>query len=97
MHVIQPGRQRKGELRTHQGILGIASINRISSEGRVIAEILHSVPAVPAFAIYATHPGNTDSRSQRQLCRLPVNHLSDDLMARNELLSDWRKISFDDM
>jgi hypothetical protein len=55
------------------------------------------VTAVPAFAIYATHPGNTDSRSQRQLRRLPVNHLSDDLMARNELLSDWRKISFDDM
>src|ERR1035438_7527885 len=97
MHVIEPGRQRKCEVRAHEGIFGIATIHGISGEGRVIAEILHSMTAVPAFAIYATHPGNTDSRSQRQLRRLPVNHLSDDLMARNELLSDWRKISFDDM
>jgi hypothetical protein len=53
--------------------------------------------AVPAFAIYAAHPGNSDSRSQRQLRRLPVNHFSDDLMARNELLSNRRQVSFDDV
>jgi hypothetical protein len=97
MHVIQPGRQRKGEVRAHEGILGIASIYRIAGEGRVIAEILHSMTAVPALAIHAAHPGNTDSRSQRQLRCLAVNHLSDDLMAWDELRSNRRQVSFHDV
>jgi len=97
MHVIQTGRQRKSEVRARQGIFGIASIYGISSEGRPITEILQSVTAVPAIAIYATHPGNTGSGSQRQLRGRTLNHLSDNLMARNELRFKRRQVPFNDV
>ena len=97
MYVIQTGRQRKGEVAAREGIFGIAAIHRIPREGGPIAQIFHSVTAVPAIAIYTAHPGNTDSRSQRQfLCR-PINHLADDLMARDELLFHQRQVSFHDV
>ena len=53
MHVVQTGRQGKREVGAQQGILGIASIHRVPGEGGPIAQILHSVPAVPAIAVYA--------------------------------------------
>jgi hypothetical protein len=52
---------------------------------------------VPAITVHATHPGNANSRSPRQLGRLTLNHLSDNLMARNELLPDRRQVSFHNM
>jgi hypothetical protein len=40
--------------------------------------------AVPAITIDATHPGNTNPRSKRQLRRLAFDDLSYDLVARDE-------------
>jgi hypothetical protein len=53
--------------------------------------------AIPAVAIYATHPGNANSRSERQLLRSAINYLSDDLMAGNEFRLNRRQISFRDV
>jgi hypothetical protein len=53
--------------------------------------------AVPAIAVHATHPGNADSRSERQICGCAFDYLSHDLVARNELRSKRRQISFNDM
>src|SRR5450755_411764 len=97
MHVIQAGRQRKGEVGADEGILGITSIHRISGEHRLIAQILHSVLTVPAITVYATHPGDANPRSERQLDCRTLDHLSDNLMARNELLFDLRQVSFNDV
>jgi hypothetical protein len=52
---------------------------------------------VPAIAIDASHPGNTDTRSQRQLRGRAFDHFPHDLMARNESRSNGRQISFYDV
>jgi hypothetical protein len=53
--------------------------------------------AEPASAVDAAHPGNTDTRSQRQLRGRPLDHFSHNLMAGNETGSNRRKISFHDV
>jgi hypothetical protein len=52
---------------------------------------------VPAIAIYASHPGNTDARSERHLRSRAFDHFPHDLMTRNELRSKRRQISFHDV
>jgi len=90
MYVIQTSRQRKGEVRAHEDILGITSIQRVSRKGRLITQIFHSVMTVPAIAIYAAHPRDTDTRSERQLRGRAFDHFPHDLMARDELRSKRR-------
>ena len=97
MCVIQARGQRKYEVCACENILGIATIHGISGENRLVAEILHAVMAVPAIAIDAAHPGNADTRSQRQFLGRAFDYFSHDLMAGNEARSKRRKISFDDM
>ena len=53
--------------------------------------------AVPSITVYGAHPGNTDSRSQRQLRCRAVDNLSHNLMSRDESWLNWRQISFDDV
>jgi len=53
--------------------------------------------AVPAIAIDATHPRNADTRSQWQFRGRTFDYFSDDLMAGNQVRSNWRKISFNDV
>src|ERR1700722_7803235 len=80
--VLQTIRQRKGEVRTHKGILGVSSINRVPRKSGLITQIFHSVIAIPTIAVNAAHPGNTDAHSERQLLSLAFDDLTDDLMAR---------------
>jgi hypothetical protein len=55
------------------------------------------MPAVPAIPIDATDPGDSGTASQRQLgCRSGGN-LAHDLVARNQLRSHRRQISFGNM
>jgi hypothetical protein len=53
--------------------------------------------AIPAAPINSAHPRNTDTRSQWQLSRRAFDHLPNDLVTRNELRPNRRKISFDNV
>jgi hypothetical protein len=53
--------------------------------------------AVPATAIDATHPGNTDARSHWQLLGRSFDYFSHDLMAGNKAWPKRGKISLDDV
>ncbi len=97
MHVIQTSGQRKSEICARKGILGVASVHRVSRKCRAITQIFHAVMAVPAITIDAAHPRNTGSRSHRQLCCRTFDYLSHDLMTRNELRSKRRQIFFYDV
>jgi hypothetical protein len=97
MYVIQARGKRKSEVCARQNIFGIAAIHGVSGKDRLVAEILHAVMAVPAVAIDATHPGNADTRSQRQLLGRAFDYFSYDLMAGNKTRSKRRKISLDDV
>ena len=61
MHIVQTLRERKREVGARQCILGVASIDRVSSKRRVVAQILHAVVAVPAIPIDAADPGDADA------------------------------------
>jgi hypothetical protein len=50
--------------------------------------------ALPAVTIDTTHPRNADTGSERQLQCRAFHHFAHDLMARNELRSKCRQISF---
>src|ERR1700722_951678 len=68
MHVVQTLRDRKRKVGAHQRILRVATIDGISGECRVIAQVLHAVLTVPAIPIDAANPGDADAASQRQRC-----------------------------
>jgi hypothetical protein len=97
VNVIQAGGQREGEVCARQGVLGVASIDRISRKDRPIAEIFHPVAAVPAIAIDTANPGDTGTGSQRQLGRRASGHLSHDLMAGDKVRANRRQIPFGDV
>jgi hypothetical protein len=97
LYIVQTGGQRIDKVRAHEGILGETSIYGIPGEGGTIAQILAAVSAIPAITVHTTHPGNTDSRSRRQLSCCAFDDLSDDLMTGNELRLQRREISFDDV
>jgi hypothetical protein len=53
--------------------------------------------AVPTITIYAAHPRDTDTRSERQFCCCAFHHLSNNLVAKDKFRSKWRQISFHDV
>jgi hypothetical protein len=53
--------------------------------------------AVPAITVYTAHPGDADTRSQRQLRCCAFDHLPNDLMSWNEFRPNLRQISFNDV
>jgi len=61
----------------------------------MIAQIFAAMPAIPAIAVHTTHPGNTDSRSRRQLMCCAFDDLPYDLMTGYELRLQRREIFFD--
>jgi hypothetical protein len=97
MNVIQARGKRKGEVSTRQNIFGIAAIHGVSGKNGLVAEILHAVMTVPAFAIDATHPGDADTHSERQFQGRALDYFSHDLMTGNKARSQRRKIAFDDV
>ena len=97
MCVSQVRGQRESKVRAHKDVFGIATAYTVSGENRLVAKILHAVMAVPAIAIDAAHPGNADTRSQRQFMGRAFDYFSYDLMAGNEARPKRRKISFDDV
>jgi len=63
----------------------------------MIAEVLHIVAAEPTIAVYSSHPGDPDTRSD---CEIPVcafHHRADDLMTEDNAWLDWREVPFDDV
>jgi hypothetical protein len=54
---------RVDKVAPHEDILGIPTINGITSESGPVTEVLHAMVAVPAFAIYTAHPGDANPPS----------------------------------
>src|SRR5271154_4451026 len=97
MNVVQTRRQRKDEVCPRKDILGVAAIHCVARKSRLIAEIFHSVMAVPAITIYTAHPRNSNTGSERQLRSRALDDFSHDLMTRNELRSKRWEIPFNDV
>jgi len=87
--IVETGGQGKCEIGADERVFGVASVDAIAGEDRLIAEIFHVVAAVPAVAIDAAHPGNADARAGRELAgqqigRGAFDDFADDLVAGDE-------------
>src|ERR1019366_5929563 len=70
VRVIQILRQRENKIIAREGILSVASIHAVTSEGGQIAEIFLAAAAIAARAIRAADPGYAHPCSQREVrCR----------------------------
>lgn len=97
MHWIQLLRQRIREVRSHQRVLGIPSIYRVAGEYWMVAKVFHLMFAEPAITIDASHPGDTNARSDgRVLCRT-VHNFAYNLMSRNEPWPHLGQVAFHNM
>jgi hypothetical protein len=83
MQIIQSCGKREYEVSTRDCIFSISSVNGVAGEGRGVAKVFKTVPAIPALPIDATDPGNSNARTQGKLRRLSLDDLTHDLMTRS--------------
>lgn len=79
--IIERGRQRKDEVGTSGGELGVTTVHRVAGEGRRVAKILFVIAAVPAGAVGAADPRDADARPEWELGSRTGDDFADDLMA----------------
>ena len=97
MRIIKTGWQGVDKVTSNENILGVAAIYRVPGEDGLVTKVFHAVAAVPAIAIYAAHPRNTDTLSQRQLGCRSFDHLAHDLVSGSQPGQERIQVSFDDM
>src|SRR5262249_47904900 len=88
--VVERVRQRKDEVGPGGCKLGVASVYRISSERRGVAEVLHTAAAVRAGAVRAADPRDADPRAV-------AHDLADDLVAGNHGRAHRRQLAVHDV
>jgi hypothetical protein len=59
----------------------------------LIAQVLHSMLAIPTGSIHTAHPGHAHPHSQRELSRGPVGYFPHDLMAWNKIRFGERQVA----
>ena len=77
-----PIRKRQAVARVGDGLLGVASVERVAGEARPVAQILAPGPAVAARAAGPTQPRNADPRAHRKI--VTFDDGADDLVAEDE-------------
>jgi hypothetical protein len=73
----------KDEIGASQSVFSVSAVDCVAGECRRVAEILHIVLAIPAAAIDAAHPGNTDAGSDWEIGCSAIHDLAHDLMTGN--------------
>src|SRR5580700_3379313 len=66
LKIVEGRGKRKNEIGPRDCEFGIAAIHRVSGEGRRVAQVLKSPPAVGTISVRAAQPGNADSRPWRK-------------------------------
>src|SRR5579883_2714762 len=81
------------------GVFGIAAIDGVAGEGRVIAEIFRAGTTILASAISAVQPGDSDARSFFEAASVRPIFLdhADDLMAGNHGRLARRQFALDNV
>jgi hypothetical protein len=97
MKIVESGRKRENEVVPGKCVLSVAAVDRVSSEGRCIAEIFGAVGAIPAVAVDAADPGDSDPGADRRGRRGSLDNFADDLVAGDHGLPARRQFSFDNM
>ncbi len=85
MDLVEPLRKGEDEVGADESELGVPAIHRVAGKRRVIAKVLHPVPAEPAVAIGAAYPGDADAGARRRRIGGAFHEFADDLVAENEV------------
>lgn len=97
MQIVQLRRERVNKVRARGGVLGVTTVDGVSSESWRVAKIFHTAAAIRTITVDSAHPGNADARAKRQFIGSALHNFTHDLMARNERSLPRRQLSFSDM
>ncbi len=95
--VVEPGRKREGEVGTDEGVLGVATVDGVAGEDRVVAEVLFVAAAEEAGAVGAADPGDSDAHAEGPVGGPAFDDFADDLVAEDEGFVDQGEIAFEDV
>jgi len=95
--VVEPGRKGEGEVRAHEGVLGVAAVDGVAGEDGVVAEVFLVAAAEEAGAVGATDPRDSDAHAEGPVGGCALDDFTDDLVAEGEGFVDEGKIAFEDV
>ena len=92
-------RQLEAVARVGDGVLGIAAVDLVAGEARVVAEILLAAAAIEARAVGRAEPRHADAVADGEAldARAERRDLADDLVAENERQLGMRQLAVDDV
>ena len=94
MQVVERRRKREHKIGPGKRIFGVAAVHGVAGEDGSIAEVLHTLAAVPADSIDTANPRDANARSSRKVCVDAFQDVADDLMAGNQTFAAGRKFAF---
>ncbi len=91
--------QLEGEARVGARVLGIAAVDLVAGEARVVAKILLAAPAIETGAVGMAQPRHADAIARCELrdALTERRHMADDLMAEHERELGLRKLAVENM
>jgi hypothetical protein len=83
--IVASIRKEKYEAGVGNDVRGIAAVSRVTSEQRLLAQVLPPIAAIRTPAASPAKPGNADTRADRQWIDASANsmHSPDNFVARN--------------
>jgi len=94
---IGVGWKRVDEVGAGEGVLGVASVDRVAGEDGIVAEVFITHTAEAAGAVCAAHPGDADSGADGELGGGAVDDFADDLVTGNNSRVTWRELTLHNM
>ena len=82
--VLEGGGEWVGEVGADEGVLGVTSVDGVTGEGEVVAEIFFAASAEGAGAVGASDPGDADAHADGTIGCGAVDDVADDLVAEDE-------------
>jgi hypothetical protein len=92
--IVERGRERVDEIGSCDGVLGVATRNRVAGEGGRVAQILGAAGAVRAGAVDAAEPTYSHAEAAFEITR---DNFANDLVAGRNLVVQRRELAFDDV
>jgi hypothetical protein len=93
------GRDGMNEIRTHDHIVGVAAVDVVSREARLLTQVFGTSGAVRADAIGEVQPGNPHTLARAYVPASGANriNLPHNLMPGNQWAFEKRQVTFHDM
>ena len=97
MKIVKSAREPDDKIAAGDGELRVTAIHGIAGERGGVAEIFAAAQAITAGPVGAAEPGDAHARAEWKIGRGSSCNFADNLMARDQGLTDWRQFAFDNV